>query len=135
MSLEENHWDWPQSWPKNIWGAYGWEWLHKLAIEYPPVPIKTNAEIAFKRIWDFVSRLPCHECRYHALRYTLIKPPDFANSEALQHWVWEFHNDVNRRLGQAELPYVMYQHTYGKDIRLAKASWDRTISESRRRLK
>lgn len=51
------------------------------------------------------ARLPCGECRQHwtaALRDT---PPAIETAETFRRWVWERHNEVNRRTGKPEFPW------------------------------
>ena len=108
-------WVWPPS-PKKTWGPRGWNWLHVLAISYPAAPTLEEGRVAFRRIWNFVNNLPCPECRYHATRYVFQHPPDLSGTYALQSWVWEFHNAVNRRLGKKEISYSEYLAVYSNEI-------------------
>ncbi len=116
MSLEQKGWVWPAM-PKQEWGPQGWHWIHALAINYPPLsPTATDARAAFWRIWNFVTHLPCEECRMHATQYVLQNPPRLTTSRAFQAWVWRFHNDVNRRLGKRHIPYEEYLRLYNNEI-------------------
>lgn len=115
MDLEQKGWAWPAL-PKREWGPRGWNWLHVTAINYPPSPTLTDARVAFRRIWTFVSHLPCAECRNHATRFVRQNPPNLASTYALQAWVWKFHNAVNLRLGNPLIPYEEYQRLYADEI-------------------
>jgi hypothetical protein len=118
MDLERKGWAWPAL-PKWVWGPRGWYWLHTAAIGYPARPTRDDARVAFRRIWAFVTHLPCAECRGHATRYVLRRPPNLASTDALQAWVWGFHNAVNRRLGRPAVSYEEYRRLYADEIRRA----------------
>ncbi len=112
---------WPRM-PKQDWGPRGWNWLHQLAINYPRrAPTREEARLAFRRIWTFVTHLPCEECRRHATAYVVKYPPNLRSTVELQSWAWEFHNAVNRRLGKPEMSYDDYLRTYAEEIHWANA--------------
>jgi FAD-linked sulfhydryl oxidase len=115
MDLEQKGWAWPNV-PKQEWGPRGWNWLHLVAINYPPEPSLPDARATFRRIWTFVTRLPCAECRRHASAFVLQHPPDLASTYTLQAWAWNFHNIVNVRLGKPAVSYEDYLRTYANDI-------------------
>jgi len=118
MSLSVERWSWPDV-PKDEWGPKGWNWLHVLAINYPPAPTLPAARLTFRRIWNFAAHLPCIECRWHATRHILRHPPDLSGTEALQAWVWAFHNAVNARLGKPQVPFERYLRLYADELCLA----------------
>jgi hypothetical protein len=115
MNIEQEGWAWPNL-PKKEWGPRGWNWLHVTAINYPLSPTPVDARTALRRIWDFVTHLPCRECREHSTRFVLQNPPNLASAHALEGWVWNFHNTVNYRLGKAFVPYEEYQRIYADEI-------------------
>lgn len=117
--VSEN-WNWPKG-PKDVWGPPGWNWLHRLAIDYPERPSRADARAAFRRLWSFVTHLPCDECRTHATRYVLGHPPDLTSTQAFQSWAWAFHNHANIRLGKRVLTYPEYRILYGDEIAQAAA--------------
>lgn len=96
---------WPQGMPKSVWGPIGWRWVHHEARSYPRQPTRADAVRAFTRYWNFISRLPCSECRAHAIAYFTRNPPALSSGPALEIWAWRFHNAVNARLGK---PLVAY---------------------------
>lgn len=115
MNFEQKGWAWPAL-PKNEWGPKGWNWLHVLAINYPPAPTRVDARVALHRIWKFVTHLPCTECRGHATRFFRENPPSLASTFSLQAWVWKFHNAVNLRLKKPLVSYAEYQRLYADEI-------------------
>lgn len=106
---------------KDEWGRQGWAWLHNLAINYRYTPTQEDARAAFRQVWDFATQLPCPECRLHATQYVRAHPPNLADTYAFQHWVWEFHNAVNRRLKKPEVSYEDYQELYAAEILRAES--------------
>lgn len=119
MIMEQ--WVWPAHMNKNMWGPRAWAWLHNLAINYPPRPTVAEIRIAYDRIVNFVTHLPCPECRQHATQYVRQFPPDLSGSEAFQRWAWNFHNAVNRLLGRPAFPFAAYQLAYADEICWASA--------------
>jgi hypothetical protein len=107
-SLERGGWNWPLL-PLHVWGPLGWDWLHVAAARYPTSPSPEEARRAFRRIWAFVTRLPCAACREHATRYVLRQPPILTSSSLLQVWAWRFHNAVNARLQKPLLPFETFR--------------------------
>ena len=51
-------------------------------------------------------------------------PPRVERGEALQIWVWRFHNFVNHRLGKPFVPFNVYQEVYEDEM--AKAARDQS---------
>jgi len=115
MEFERNGWSWPAL-PKREWGPRGWNWLHITAINYPLRPSLADARSNFRRIWSFVTHLPCIECRAHAVRFVLQNPPSLASTYTLQSWVWKFHNETNIRLGKPFISYEEYQRIYADEL-------------------
>lgn len=128
MSLSTGRWTWPDVPPlwlprarKSEWGPKAWNWLHLLAINYPPRPTLADARLAARHVWRFVAGLPCAECRLHAVWHLRRRPPALAGTEALQAWVWAFHNAVNVRLGKRPLLFEEYLEIYSDE--LCWAAW------------
>lgn len=92
-----------------------------MAINYPATPSTVDARTAVKRIWNFVSNLPCDECKFHAIRFVMQSPPALESTYSMQTWAWKFHNSVNARLGKPVISYTKYQHLYSDEI--CWASW------------
>lgn len=105
--------------PISQWGPRYWNFLHVLAINYTPNK-KGNIK---QRIQKFISSLPCIACQRHASTYILQHPPDISSSLSLQSWVYNFHNEVNKRLQKRIVPYEEYLCIYADE--LCWASWSR----------
>lgn len=107
--------------PKAEWGPKEWNRLHVLAINYPQDPTWGTARVTFRRIWGSVSRLPCPTCRMHGIRYITRNPPDLSGTEALQAWMWRFHNAVNALLDKPLASFQDYLRFYADE--LCWANW------------
>ena len=44
--------------------------------------------------------IPCKECSNHCLQYIRSNPPNVNSKDELIDWVYNFHNEVNKRLGK-----------------------------------
>lgn len=108
-------WNWARV-PKRVWGPVGWNWLHRLAINYPVEPTLQEALSAFNEIWTFAECLPCAECRREALRYITAIPPDMQSTYSLQEWARVFHNSVNLRLKKPQMSQEAYKLAYADEI-------------------
>ena len=104
------------------WGPRAWNWLHLAAIIYARDPSPREADEAYLRIWSFVQRLPCLDCRQHATAYVAQNPPDLDDTFSLQAWAWRFHNAVNQRLGKRALTYDEYLALYADEISWANCA-------------
>jgi FAD-linked sulfhydryl oxidase len=105
--------------PKKYWGPPAWHWGHLRAIFYPDKPSVEDRRLASNDVSEFISRLPCEECRNHATVYVGEHPLDLANSDAFQMWWFTFHNAVNVRLKKPEISYTTYYELYS--LYIAKA--------------
>jgi Erv1 / Alr family len=79
------------------WGPPKWAKLHEWASAFRGTPAERNAWLAAFRL-----ELPCGECRngWDAI-VEANPPPD--DPAMLWRWTWARHNDVRRKLGQAEV--------------------------------
>lgn len=84
-------------------GRSTWTFLHTTAAKYPDQP--TNADrVAFKNLMHSLAQLyPCSYCA-HELQQDLKKHPDIPdqNRNAVEEWMCQLHNRVNKRLGKPE---------------------------------
>lgn len=65
----------------------------------------------------FGAVLPCHKCRRHYAAHLRGHVSDpfgdvLSSRESLSVYLVELHNDVNRRLGKPEMPYVQVKEMY-----------------------
>lgn len=111
-----DRWVWPEC-PKPVWGPIGWDWLHRLTINYPDAPCEADARLALRRVWNFYQNLPCViECRRHAIADWHKHPPEVRTGPEFQQWGWAFHNRVNARLGKPQFTFAQFRQRYKKDF-------------------
>ena len=86
--------------PKKGWGPKFWRCLHLMAESFPLEP--TEYDKIRYREWLSITLelLPCMECRKHANQYMQENPINFKTREEFAMYVYNFHNEVNRRLGK-----------------------------------
>jgi hypothetical protein len=91
-----------------IWGKYGWNFIHLVTLGYPDNPIESDK----KHYYDFFSSLqyvlPCAKCRHnfsqHFRKYPLTSEI-LANRRNLVRWGIDLHNVVNYYNGKPMLTY------------------------------
>ena len=98
--------------PITEWGPRAWYWAHIFAINYSGA----DADGQLNRLMAFIRSLPCNNCSTHGLQYLRENPPDMSSSASLQLWMWNFHNDVNRRLKKPYVSFDEYQQKYADEI-------------------
>ncbi len=85
-----------------IWAPASWELMHGASFLPTGHKQKHEANDLYWRtefITALCSMLACPRCDYHAKKYMEANPLNKLTSlEALQRWVFEFHNDVNVRV-------------------------------------
>ena len=77
----------------NEWGPRLLYYLHTIAARHD----LKQLESAFKSV---IRKMPCHACRLHTADYLMEHPL----KEPTDRYVWEFHNEVNRRSGKKQEP-------------------------------
>ena len=82
----------------NIWGKHGWKFLHFIAQGFPNNPTQKDID-NFKTFFYLIQFvLPCDKCRLHYSQHLNNFPLDnhiFKNSDTLQEWIINIHNQVN----------------------------------------
>ncbi|KEG08121.1 2Fe-2S iron-sulfur cluster binding domain containing protein [Trypanosoma grayi] len=81
-------------------GHSGWNVLHSAAAVYPykPTPLQQEAFRSFIHGWSHV--YACTHCAYHMRRYLERNPPVVTDKLALNRYMCEFHNTVNKSVGK-----------------------------------
>ena len=95
-----------------IWGPSLWRVLHSFSFAIQnstPENIKQRNEfIAF--VESLKTMLPCEECRLHFVDYLENNSPRHASNLAL--WTFNFHNEVNKRLGKPQFSFEDVSQVY-----------------------
>lgn len=118
----------------NIWGPGVWFVIHILGLRAKTIDkIKEYIET----IKSIVDKLPCNDCRNHALGYIKSNPLE-ANIQlknkdgeyiGMFKWSWTFHNAVNIRLGKQIINYDTALGIYeNEEICMASCSSDSIIN-------
>ena len=79
-------------------GNSSWTLLHTLASKYPHQPSKEE-QIKMIQFLEGMSKFyPCDKCANHMRKYIFNQKPNVNSRYALQKWLCEFHNSINKRL-------------------------------------
>lgn len=82
----------------DLWGPYGWEFMHYTSFSYPEFPTKQDKESYYKFYVSIGDVLPCEKCRIHykqnMVKHDLLDALDHGK-QGLVRWVLDMHNEVN----------------------------------------
>jgi hypothetical protein len=104
----------------NIWGSYGWKFIHYVALGYPINPTD-NDKINYKNFFTNLQYiLPCQKCASNFKKNITEYPIDnhLENQDTLMKWTIDIHNMVNKELNkeiisyEEALNYYIYDHSY-----------------------
>lgn len=103
---------------KADWGRCTWATGHHFAMAYPCKPTLEDQQWMYSFIVSLCHNLPCSECKGHCAEYVTNNPPNLLSSCALQTWWFNFHNEVNKRLGKPIFTKEQYQKKYGTAVKI-----------------
>jgi hypothetical protein len=87
-----------------VFGPIIWKYLHLATVMYPQKPTLADKNEFKNLLYGFGAFLPCSVCTYHYRAYIQdnINLIDMSlNSQnGIFEFVWEFHNNINKRLGK-----------------------------------
>ena len=96
--------------PKKAWGPSFWRMLHLLAESFPGDEPTDYDRAKYKELVELVCELlPCMECRKHANKYLQANRLKITDRESLAMYLFNFHNEVNERLGKRKLTLEEYR--------------------------
>jgi len=93
----------------NLWGPYGWNFLHFVTLGYPINPSnedKKNYKIFFESLKNI---LPCPKCAKHYeenLKVLPLTDDILDDKEKFIKWLIDMHNRVNVSNGKPEMEYT-----------------------------
>lgn len=93
------------------WGPLAWQYLHIVAMAYPPNPSSKDVQKYTQFLYSFADTLPCADCStsFRALLKKKLKPRlHLKNCKELSRFVFNLHNDVNRKIGKRVIPWKKY---------------------------
>ena len=91
-----------------IWGKYGWNFIHLITVSYPINPTKDDKINYFNYFYWLQKVLPCEKCRYNMLQHLQKYPLSdtvLSCKENLIKWGIDLHNAVNYSNGKPILSY------------------------------
>jgi hypothetical protein len=104
----------------SVWGPAVWTLLHRLSF----YSNRKDITGAWKNVLRLLSdTIPCALCRKHMKEYLVSNQLVFTNiqesnkiRETIIVWLFNFHNNVNMRLGKEAYPYELLELTYGQGM-------------------
>lgn len=102
--------------PPEVWGPLFWSTLHIMSLAYPDDPTYAEKRAAKEYINALAHLLPCPVCRSHFRDILKQAPVDtwLDNRKSLVEWVWMAHNQVNVKLGKAEISLATFYAHYNE---------------------
>ena len=91
---------------KNRWAHPTWIFLHCISEKiHPEFYRKNHKEFIDKILKTILNNLPCPACAHHSKsKINMLKYEDINTKEKLKKWVFDFHNEVNSRIGKQVFP-------------------------------
>ena len=78
-----------------------WIALHTMGAHASRYPVDYDSFVKYATL--LIMELPCVECRSHAAVYIREHPINNASHPFM--WTWDFHNAVNKRIGNPVMKY------------------------------
>ena len=83
----------------DVWGPYGWKFIHYITLGYPTRPTENDKKIYYDFFMQLAKVIPCSICGNHFMenmKITPLSPDVLSNRNNLVAWGIEMHNHVNR---------------------------------------
>ncbi len=93
-----------------VWGPIFWTTMHIVSLGYSTSPSSEEQEAAIKFYESLTTVIPCPICREH-YKYFLQQMPvrnAVKTRDDLILWVYNIHNEVNKKLGKPEVTFEQY---------------------------
>lgn len=92
----------------NVWGPYGWKFLHFITIGYPENPSNQD-KLNYKNFFQSLGNvIPCPTCAQHYKQHMDLLPLTdsiLSNKKNLINWLIDVHNEVNKTLNKRTYTY------------------------------
>jgi FAD-linked sulfhydryl oxidase len=98
---------------KSVWGPPTWRLLHCMVIKAKDIMTPPQINELKSIIERVVSNLPCPLCSGHAIAF--FKKNNFQHINTLyqlRYFLFEFHNNVNKRLDKKTITYEEHMNLY-----------------------
>ena len=103
---------------RSKWGPGCWAFLHAAAAVAVDPPAVTELIALLPRV------LPCEECRKHSQAYLEANPPGetIVDAASASRFVFDFHNEVNQRIGKPLASSRLVEARYNVQIGQARSN-------------
>lgn len=101
---------------KDVWGPKLWEVMHTFSFSYPSSPSNIEKTAAHNFYTSLGVLIPCKNCSQHCLQYVKHYPPKINSRDELVMWVFDFHNEVNKRLNKRIYTFEELQEKYNDNV-------------------
>ena len=99
----------------NIWGPSIWTLFHALAEQIKEDRFQETRTYLFQFITKICWHLPCPDCTMHAKQYLdRVNIYNVRTKEQFRHFLWNFHNNVNKRKNKSLYDPSMLSTKYGQ---------------------
>lgn len=109
-----------------IWGKYGWDFLHLVIMGYPEKPTEEDKMYYYQYMQLLPHVLPCTKCgknlMNHLRRYPLTNEI-LSNKSKFIKWSIDLHNIVNYYIGKPMLTYAEAMNEINKLINPKKPNY------------
>tara|TARA_Y100000816_G_C26108254_1_gene589989 strand:- start:427 stop:870 length:444 start_codon:yes stop_codon:yes gene_type:complete len=112
----------------NHWGPPIWTLFHTLAARVNSDKYLVIAQELFGFIKRICSLLPCPECQEHSIHYIRTCGYDVTTKNNLIHFLFTFHNEVNKRKGKEIEPETIVNKYHEQDLSVAYNNFVRAFT-------
>jgi hypothetical protein len=92
----------------NVWGPYGWKFLHFVTFGYPENPSNQD-KLNYKNFFYSLGNvIPCPTCAQHYKQHLNMYPLTdniLSNKKNVINWLIDVHNEVNKSLNKRTYTY------------------------------
>lgn len=109
MSIEKEKFP-PLGMSPAVWGPIFWTTMHIVSLGYPSKPTDADKAGVIAFYNSLSTTIPCPICKTHYKVFLEKTPVESVveDRNALIHWVFDLHNDVNAQLGKRRISFQEY---------------------------
>jgi len=96
-----------------VWGPIFWATMHIVSLGYPSKPTDEDKAGVTAFFNSLATTIPCPICKTHYKVFLEKSPVEsvIGDRDALIHWVFDLHNNVNEQLGKRRITFKEYVKT------------------------
>lgn len=95
-----------------FFGPSMWRTLHAVAFTYPNNPSEQERKNYIDFFRSVGNVIPCPSCGVHYRKYMDEHPLEADSKDSLSRWVYDLHQDVNKRSGKSGLTWEQVKDDY-----------------------